>query len=121
MTSRNVAGSYERCYARVLVPLGTSVAVPDRGDPLPGPENWKPPPMISWPSSSPTGAPDQSGRGREDRHLKFYATRENLSKTTALPTSNRPASPPSRVRREHACFHVEVSESGSGRPRRYAR
>ena len=34
MTSRNVAGSHDRCYPRVLVQLGTSVAVPDRGDPV---------------------------------------------------------------------------------------
>jgi hypothetical protein len=34
MTSRNVAGSHDRCYPRVIVELGTSVAAPDRRDPV---------------------------------------------------------------------------------------
>jgi hypothetical protein len=73
--------------------------------PLRGLENWKPPRVISWPSSSSAGAPNQSGRGRENRHLKFYATRANLSKNTALPTSNRPAAPssPRRHSRQGCC------------------
>jgi hypothetical protein len=77
----------------VLVQLRTSLAVPARGDPVARTAELEASardlPAVVEPRRR--SQPKRRGRedrhlrrGREDRHLKFYATQDNLSKTTAL-------------------------------------